>query len=72
MTNDEIKFRLECIEREANNGDFEAAHDIEDALAWAFIEWVASDSNQTVLMEAANKAKLVLSSKNINFDRYSR
>lgn len=65
MTFDDIRGRLDKIK--ASVGDFEAAHGLEDDLYVAFIFYVSSDPSDDDLGE---KAKLVLTSEEIDFPRY--
>lgn len=65
MTFDDIRGRLGNIK--ASIGDFEAAHGLEDNLYAEFISYVAGDPNDDDLGE---KAKLVLTSEEIDFPRY--
>lgn len=65
MTTEEIKAKLMAIN--ADSGDPEEAHGMEDELYVDFVKYVASLDDLSSLSE---KAKLVLSSRYIRFPRW--
>jgi lipase chaperone LimK len=65
MTTEEIEKRLEQIKNMA--GDDESAHGAEDDLYREFIAYVASLDS---LPSLSAKAKLILTTKDINFARW--
>jgi len=67
MTLKEIEDRIEHIS--ANKDDDEAAHGAEDVLYSTFIEYVASPAARDDLT-LADKARMVLSTKQIDFQRW--
>jgi hypothetical protein len=64
MTLEEIQKRIDAIDAIAD--DDESAHSLEDQLYTDFINYVASINNESL----AAKAKLVLSTQNIEFSRW--
>ncbi len=66
MSTEEIKLKLEDIRAAAESGDSEKAHSMEDALLVAFVEYVGT----LPLHSLSTKAKLVLFTKTIDFERW--
>lgn len=67
MTIERILARIEKIKKEARNGDDESAHSLEGDLYLQFIEYVYIHSDDPELEE---KAKLILTVKDIEFSRW--
>ena len=65
MTKKDIEQKLDEIREYQKRNDFEAAHGSEDVLFFSFIEHVAATDG-----ELAELAKLVLTSSNLDFQRY--
>jgi len=68
MSNDEINQRIEAIRELATRGDSEVAHIREDELREQFIIYVAT--LEETLPSLAAKAKLILSTNDIDFERW--
>ena len=64
MTIKDVQYRVDGIR--AINGDDEAAHSMEDDLMRDFIQYVADTATPSL----AEKARVVLSTSEINFNRW--
>lgn len=65
MTTEDIERRVRQIQ--CASGDSEVAHSLEDSLRDDFIKWIASIESLPFL---SSKAKLVLSTNSIKFERW--